>query len=181
MLLFLPFFFYVSKSHLSLFFFFSAGKESPWANICCQSSFLFFLPKAPVHGHTSSCKSFWFFHVSCHHSMATDEWCGSTTRKWWAIKAVRAWTLTTRPSGLAPHLFFKTWKPSGYNDGLLLSMLHQRRAVYDLLLSIWSKISFIVSFLSLSLSHFSLPSFSLPSFLSSFPFLYFSFGYALLW
>ena len=58
---------------MDFFFLFFAEKNSPWANICCQSS-PFFSPKPQCMVVYPSCKSFQLFYVSCHHSRATDRW-----------------------------------------------------------------------------------------------------------
>ena len=88
---------------------FFAGKGSPWANVCCQSSSLslFFVSPSPKSWYIvlcSRCKS-WFFYVSCRHSMATKRWV-----VWFCAREPNlgvCQTLTPRPSGLALFPFFK--------------------------------------------------------------------------
>ena len=76
-----------------LFVSFFAGKDSPWANICCQSSF-FFSPKLQYIVVSPSSSSTWAAATAW---WLTDEWCGFEPSH--QSRACRI--LTPRPLGLA--------------------------------------------------------------------------------
>ena len=80
-----------------LFFF----KIGTWANICCQSSFFFLLPKAPKYiVLCSSCRSFWFAMWDATSTMVwravLGPYPGSEQAKSWAAEA-ECVNLTTTP------------------------------------------------------------------------------------
>ena len=90
------------------FFFFSLlqGKICPELTSATSLLPFFWSPNPQYVVVYASCKLFWFFYVSHCHSMATDKWCGSATRKWTlGCQSVKCQTLTTRQSGLPVFVF----------------------------------------------------------------------------
>ena len=80
----------------------------PWANICCQSS-SFFSPKPQYVVAYPSCKSFYFFYVGCHHSMAWWALCRSMHRIRTGepqVANAEYMNLTTTPLDLPPKIIF---------------------------------------------------------------------------
>ena len=88
--------------------FFCFFKDWLWANICCQSFFVFLPPDAPQYIVVySSCGSFWLCYMG--HHLSTAWWAmphphpGSKLAKPWAAKA-ESENLTSGPGGQRPRL-----------------------------------------------------------------------------